>query len=76
MNGETASAWIFGVLMAVLCAIGLVMADAARDTEILVFGASLAAFSAAFNVGLLRRRFARPVPASVPAAGAEAVTHG
>jgi hypothetical protein len=77
MNGETASAWIFGVLMAVLCGIGLVMAEAARDSEILVFGISLAAFSAVFNVGLVRRRLMRPAPAVVATATvAEAVTHG
>jgi hypothetical protein len=77
MNGETTSAWIFGVLMAVLGAIGLVMADAARDSEILVFGVSLAAFSVAFNVGLVRRRLTRPVVLAVaPVTGPGAAPHG
>jgi hypothetical protein len=59
MSGETRSAWIFGVLMALLGVLGLIMAGGARDSEILVFGVSLVGFSIAFIAGLLRRRPAR-----------------
>jgi hypothetical protein len=56
MDGETTSEWIFGLLMALLGVLGLIMAGGARDTEILVFGVSLAGFSLAFIGGLIRRR--------------------
>jgi hypothetical protein len=73
MNGETASDWIFGILMAVSGLIGLVMAAGARDPEIFIFGGSLAVFAVAFIAGLRRRHTAAMVAAPV---AAEAKAHG
>jgi hypothetical protein len=71
MNGETASDWIFGVLMALFGLIGLAMAIGARDPEIFIFGGSLVVFAVAFIAGLVRRHMAVVVPAA-----AEAAVHG
>lgn len=48
---------IVGALVTVFGLIGLVLASGATDSEIYVFGLSLAGFAAVFVVGLIRRHY-------------------
>jgi hypothetical protein len=69
MNSESISDWIVGAMVAVFGLIGLLMAIRARDTEIFIFGASLAVFAGVFINDLRRRHGAAPAPK-------EGSTHG
>jgi hypothetical protein len=48
---------IVGTMMAVLGLVGLLMASRALDSEIYIFGLSLALFAAVFDFGLIRAHF-------------------
>lgn len=50
---------VVGAMVAVLGLVGLVMASGAYDTEIFIFGLSLAGFAVLFDIGLIRRHFDR-----------------
>lgn len=50
---------IVGVMVAVLGLVGLIMASGAWDSEIFLFGLSLAGFAVLFIIGLIRRHFDR-----------------
>ena len=53
---QEAGADIFvGAMMAVFGVIGLILAGGARDSEMLIFGASLAGFAVLFDAGLVKR---------------------
>lgn len=51
---EDTGTWAMGLLMAVFCLTGIILAAGARDDGMYVFGWSLAAFSTAFICNLLR----------------------
>jgi hypothetical protein len=57
MQDEAGSDWFVVGMMSVFGLIGLVLAIGARDSEIFIFGASLAAFAAVFDASILQRRF-------------------
>lgn len=50
---------VVGLMVAVFGLIGLTLASGALDNEMYVFGLSLAAFAALFELGLIRRHFDR-----------------
>ena len=50
---------IVGVMVGVLGLVGLNMASGAWDSEIFLFGLSLAGFAVLFIIGLIRRHFDR-----------------
>ena len=50
---------IVGIMVAVLGLVGLVMASGAYDSEIFIFGLSVAGFAVVFDIGLIRRHPAR-----------------
>jgi hypothetical protein len=56
MNEGIANA-VVGVAMVPLCLLGLLMAARAHDNSIYLFGASLAAFTALFGFGLIKRHY-------------------
>jgi hypothetical protein len=56
---EEVSEIIVGLLVLILGFIGLVMASGALDSEIYVFGLSLAGFALLFEIGLVRAHFDR-----------------
>ncbi len=58
MSEETSDLFT-GLLMAVLGLIGLLAASGAHDSEMYVFGLSLAGFATVFVFGLIRRYFDR-----------------
>ena len=56
MQDEAGSDWFVAVMMLVFGLIGLVLAIGARDSEIFIFGASLAVFATVFDASILKRR--------------------
>ncbi len=50
---------IVGIMVAVLGLVGLVMASGAYDSEIFIFGLSVAGFAVVFDIGLIRRHHDR-----------------
>ena len=50
---------IVGTMMAILGLVGLFMASRALDSEIYIFGLSLALFAVLFDFGLIRAHFDR-----------------
>lgn len=60
-----ASALFTGLLSAVLCVVGLLLAAGAHDNEMYVFGLSLAGFTTAFVFGLIRTHYDRADAARV-----------
>ena len=60
MDGEESiGALVIGALMVVFALIGRMLASHALDSEMSIFGWSLAAFSLVFLFGLIRRHFDR-----------------
>ena len=55
---QEASTWAMGMMMAVFCLVGIILAAGARDDGMYVFGWSLAAFAVAFIADLMRQGFA------------------
>jgi hypothetical protein len=56
---EEVSAVVIALLMLILGLTGLVLASGALDNEMYVFGLSLAAFAAVFELGLIKAHFDR-----------------
>ena len=51
---EEVSSIVVGALVLILGVIGLVLASGALDSEIYIFGLSLAGFAVVFEIGLVR----------------------
>ena len=57
---------LVGLMMAVFGIVGLLLSAHARDDEMFVFGLSLAGFSAAFILGLIRVHYDHEAPEVLP----------
>ena len=66
---EEVSSIVVGALVLILGVIGLVLASGALDSEIYVFGLSLAGFAVVFEIGLIRAHFDRKEAARSGGAG-------
>lgn len=67
---------IVGIMVAILGLVGLVMASGAYDSEIFIFGLSLAGFAVIFDIGLIRRHHDRRALARHSGASHRGGDHG